>query len=73
MTEYYFYLNLTYEDCMDYYHGYVKFIQVVEDGGKRVRFPAVHIRRFVSSLGVRGRFRLCLNPDNSFMSLEKVA
>ena len=58
---------------MAYYRGDYEFIQVIEDGGKRIRFPATHIRRFVSSLGVRGRFRLCLTESNSFVSLDKVA
>lgn len=58
---------------MEYYHGNIKYIQVTEDAGKRIRFPAKHIRRFVSSLGVRGRYRLCLDGQNGFVSLEKIA
>ena len=73
MSEYYFYLNLSYDECMAYYRGDFEFIQVVADNGKSIRFPANHIRRFVSSLGIRGRFRLCLTETNSFLSLEQVA
>ncbi|MCF2909175.1 DUF2835 domain-containing protein [Pseudoalteromonas sp. DL2-H2.2] len=72
MQEYYFYMDLSHEQCMAYYHGHVEFIQVVEDGGKRIRFPAHHIRRHVSTLGVRGRFRLLLDENNRFVALEKV-
>ncbi|KID56805.1 hypothetical protein JF50_12950 [Pseudoalteromonas luteoviolacea] len=73
MQEYYFFLRLTHEQCLAYYEGDVEFIQVVEDGGKRIRFPAAHIRRFVSSIGVSGRFRLQLDDSNKFITLEKVA
>jgi len=58
---------------MAYYRGDYEFVQVIEDGGKSIRFPASHIRRFVSSLGIRGRFRLCLTDSNNFISLEKVS
>ena len=64
MIEYYFTLRLSYNECMDYYHGRFSSIQVVEDGGKTIRFAATHLRPFISSLGVRGRFRLLLTPEN---------
>ncbi|NOU49377.1 DUF2835 domain-containing protein [Pseudoalteromonas sp. JBTF-M23] len=73
MQEYFFSMYLSYDECMEYYQGSIKYIQVTEDGGKRIRFPATHIRKFVSSLGVRGRFRLCLDGQNNFVSLEKIA
>ena len=73
MIEYYFYLSLSYDECMAYYRGDYEYVQVIEDGGKCIRFPATYIRRFVSSLGIRGRFRLCLTDENSFISLDKVS
>ncbi len=72
MKEYYFTLRLSYEQCMQYYDGTVRYIQVREEGGKSVRFPAHHIRPYVSSLGVRGRFRLLLTDENKFVRLEQV-
>ena len=73
MIEYYFYLSLSYDECMAYYRGDYEYVQVIEDGGKSIRFPSTYIRRFVSSLGIRGRFRLCLTDENSFISLDKVS
>ena len=64
---------MSYQQCMDYYYGKYSSVQIVEDGGKTVRFPAKHLRPFISSLGIRGRFRLLLTPDNQFIRLEKVA
>lgn len=73
MKEYYFLLNLTYNQCMDYYDGKYTSVQVTEDGGKTVRFAAHHLRPFISSLGVRGRFRLLLTVENQFIRLERVS
>ena len=73
MTEYYFALYLSYSECLDYYHGKYKSVQVTEDGGKTVRFDAHHLRPFISSLGIRGRFRLTLTVENQFLKLEKIS
>jgi len=73
MREYYFLLNLTYQQCLDYYDGKYRSVQVIEDGGKKVRFDAHHLRPFISSLGIRGRFRLLLTLENKFVRLERVS
>tara|TARA_Y100000782_G_C10177538_1_gene262501 strand:+ start:2698 stop:2919 length:222 start_codon:yes stop_codon:yes gene_type:complete len=73
MNEYYFSLYLSYSKCLDYYHGKYKSVQVMEDGGKTVRFDAEHLRPFISSIGIRGRFRLILTEQNRFLKLEKVS
>ncbi|MBH0067831.1 DUF2835 domain-containing protein [Pseudoalteromonas sp. NZS100] len=73
MIEYYFSLRLSYSECMDYYHGRFSSLQVVEDGGKTVRFSANHLRPFITSLGIRGRFRMLLTPENKFIRIEQVA
>ncbi|GAA77773.1 hypothetical protein P20495_0259 [Pseudoalteromonas sp. BSi20495] len=58
---------------MDYYHGRFSSLQVVEDGGKTVRFSANHLRPFITSLGIRGRFRMLLTLENKFIRIERVA
>ena len=73
MREYYFALYLSYAECLDYYHGKYKSVRVTEDGGKIVRFDARYLRPHISSLGIRGRFRLTLTDENQFIKLEKVS
>jgi hypothetical protein len=58
---------------MDYYHGRFSSVQVVEDNGKTIRFAASHLRPYISSIGLRGRFRLLLTPENKFIRLERIA
>ncbi|ASD66883.1 MULTISPECIES: DUF2835 domain-containing protein [Pseudoalteromonas] len=72
MKEYFFYMDLSYDKCLGYYYGHYTSVQVIEDGGKSIRFPAERIRPFISSIGIRGRFRLILDDSNKFLSLEKV-
>ncbi len=72
MKEYYFALYLSYSECLDYYYGKYKSVQVTEDGGRTVRFDACYLRPFISSLGIRGRFKLTLTVNNQFLKLEKI-
>lgn len=72
MNEYYFNLNLSYEKCMDYYHGRFSFIQVTTDGGKTIRFAAHYLRPYVSQVGIKSRFRMTLTNTNKFVKLERV-
>ncbi|KPZ56349.1 hypothetical protein AN393_01389 [Pseudoalteromonas sp. P1-25] len=58
---------------MDYYHGRYSSVQVVEDNGKTIRFAASHLRPYISSIGIRGRFRLLLTSENKFIRLERIA
>lgn len=72
MIQYYFSLQMNYQQCMDYYYGKYTNVQVVEDGGKTVRFAANLLRPYVSTIGIKGRFRLTLTANNKFVSLEKI-
>ena len=40
MKEYFFYMDLSYKQCLGYYYGHYTSVQVLEDGGKTIRFPA---------------------------------
>ena len=70
---FYFSVDLTYDECMAYYKGHYTQVQVLSDSGETIRFAAEKLRPFISSLGVRGRFRLKLAPQHKFISLEKIS
>lgn len=57
---------------MAYYKGHFSHIQVTSDNGELIRFDAVKLRPFISSLGIKGRFRLTLSLQHKFISLEKI-
>ncbi|KPV94523.1 hypothetical protein AN214_03449 [Pseudoalteromonas sp. P1-9] len=69
---YYFSINLNYQECMAYYKGHYTSIQVLSDCGKTIRFAAEKLRPFMSSIGIKGRFRIHLTTENKFISIEKV-
>ncbi|WP_286268774.1 DUF2835 domain-containing protein [Thalassotalea hakodatensis] len=71
MQTYYFYINLSTHEYLPYYQGKVKDIIVSSSTGKRVQFPAMHLRSFLTSSGVEGYF--CLQTENNkFVSLKKM-
>ncbi|MUH71662.1 DUF2835 family protein [Psychrosphaera haliotis] len=67
-----FNLFLTHRECQEYYQGLYTSIKVMTDVGISVQFPAHHIRPFVTSLGVKGKFELYLNESNKFIALKKI-
>lgn len=71
--QYCFNIALSNAQCLDYYKGHFQYIQVVADSGERIRFDAIKLRPFVSKIGIKGRFRLTLDSNNRFVSLERIA
>ena len=67
-----FYLNLTPERYLRYYQGAAKAVSVVSVDGRRLQFPAEHLRPFVTHNGVQGEFILHFDSRNKFLGLERV-
>ncbi len=44
----------------------------MSDVGISLQFPAHHIRSFMTSYGVSGRFELHLDENNKFIALRKI-
>ena len=40
--------------------------------GRRVRFPAMILRPFVTHVGIRGRFRILFDENHRFQGIEKI-
>lgn len=69
---YRFYMKLSSKECLDYYQGHYKYVQVVSETGKRIQLPAHHIRKFVTPNGINGYFKLLLSGDNKFIDLVQI-
>lgn len=70
--KYYFSINLSTEEYLPYYQGRVRDVIVTSDQGKRVQFPAMHLRKFLTSAGIYGHF--CMETKNSkFISLTRLS
>ncbi len=69
--KYKFYLNLTAFEFLPYYRGEIHQVVVTTTNQVRVRFPAMHLRKYLTSDGIEGLF--CLETENNkFKSLEKL-
>lgn len=69
--KYYFNINLTYDEFLPYYQGRVSNIIVTSTQGKRIQFPAMHIRQYLLATGIKGYF--CMHTENNkFLLLEKI-
>ncbi|QOL24995.1 DUF2835 domain-containing protein [Thalassotalea sp. LPB0316] len=68
---FYFSLNMSTQDFLPYYQGRVQSLVVTTTTGIRVEFPAMRLRKYVDSLGVRGFF--CLKTEHGkFVSLTRI-
>jgi uncharacterized protein YqjF (DUF2071 family) len=67
-----FYLNLSAEKYLSHYQGAARNVSVRSVDGRRVTFPAVHLRRFITHDGIQGEFVLTFDADNKFLGLERI-
>jgi len=69
--KYYFSLNITANDFLPYYQGKVQNVVVTTTQGIKVQFPAMHLRKYLTAIGIQGYF--CLQTQqNKFLSLSKL-
>lgn len=73
MKAYTFSIYITYQNYLNYYNGAASTVQVVTDEGLRLQLPAARLRPFLSQIGIKGRFRLTVNSEHRFHSLEQLA
>lgn len=67
-----FSLNLSQEQALRYYQGSVQFVVVTTDNGKRLQFPAEHIRSFIGATGIQGRFSIVFDDDNKLIAINRI-
>jgi hypothetical protein len=67
-----FYLNLSTEKYLSYYQGVARAVSVMSVDGRRVTFPAEHLRRYITRDGVQGEFVLKFDSNNKFIGLERL-
>lgn len=57
---------------MRYYRGEALAVRVVAETGQSVQFPALHIRRFITQQGIKGRFQISFDANNKLKSIERI-
>lgn len=72
MRSFVFDLNIGPDDMRGYYTGQAKHVVARTHTGQTVQFAARHLQRHVTREGMRGTFRLTVDDQNNFVSLERV-
>ncbi|MFC3023963.1 DUF2835 domain-containing protein [Vibrio zhugei] len=70
MKDYYFSLNISYQEFVAHYSGVAANVVVMTEQNLRLQLPASRFRPYLSQLGIRGRFRLVTDDNNKFHKLE---
>jgi|TARA_B110000908_G_C9841573_1_gene265861 hypothetical protein len=70
--KYYFYLSISATEYLPYYQGRIQSIAATSTTGVKVQFPAMHLRKHLTSAGISGHFSL-ETKNNKFLSLVKLA
>lgn len=67
-----FSLAIPADEMLRLYSGKAKQVQANTADGRLLRFPAVHLRSFVTHEGVHGTFRIYFDANERFQRLEKI-
>ena len=73
MKEYRFRLDIPRVEALRYYAGTAQAVQVTDDHGRIVRFPASALRPFVTEAGIQGLFLLRTERGNKLVELKRIA
>lgn len=60
------------DDYLRYYAGAARDVVATARDGRKVRFPAGILQRFVSRDGIHGSFRIHFSEQGKFASIERV-
>lgn len=71
--QYYFRLQISQQQFLRYYEGSANAVQVVSECGKRLHFPAIRLRPFLTHTGINGRFLLTIDHNNRFIDLRQIS
>ncbi|PKF50754.1 DUF2835 domain-containing protein [Enterovibrio nigricans] len=69
---YFFRVDISYHVFQQHYAGIAANVVVTTDHGLTLQLPASRLRPYLSQQGVKGRFRLIVDENNRFKSLDKM-
>ncbi len=67
-----FNLKISRSKYLRYYDGTIGWIQVTALDGRRVRFPASALRRFVTDEGIDGTFEIMIDENRKMVSIRRI-
>lgn len=67
-----FKLSLSSEAFLLVYQGIAKNISARTDDGQVIKFPAQHIKQFLTHDGIYGYFEMAFSAENKFVSIKRL-
>ena len=71
-SELIFRLHVEREAAMRYYQGKAQAVITRAENGQTLRFPAIHIRRFINQNGIQGRFLIRFDDKHKLVDLQRI-
>ena len=71
--QFYFHLQVDQQQILRYYQGTASKVQVIAECGRRLQFPAMRLRPFLTQNGINGRFQLTVDSENRFIQLQQLS
>lgn len=65
-------ITITPDEYQRLYMGAARDVVATSVDGRRIRFPAMILRPWVTHSGIRGRFRIVFDENNRFQKIEKI-
>ena len=70
---FYFLINVPYKQCEVLYISSMPDVVMVSESGLSVQVPTNRLRQFVTSDGIKGRFRMIIDANKKIKSFERLA
>jgi len=65
-------LHIPADEYQRLYQGSVQNVLATSVDGRRIRFPAMILRPWVTHSGINGRFRIVFDENNRYQGIEKI-
>lgn len=67
----YFSVHITDDELLDYYRGQASQVVVRTESNRTLQFRVMHLRRFVTPTGIRGRFVISYDSHGRFVDIQR--
>lgn len=64
-------LDISAEAYQRMYRGDARNVVAMDSQGRRVQFPALSLRKFVTTEGIRGKFVIRVDADNRLVDIQR--
>ena len=67
-----FRLSISADQYQRYYSGTAKFVQVITDDGRSLKFPASNLQPFITHEGIHGHFEMRFDNHHKIIDMRRI-